>query len=100
MGRTTLSGHEPTRRSIHRLVSMFRCQLCQCVVPPKTPCQHLVLERRSKKYPYRSMANTFVRLNDKGKRKEYHTDDPGGEGQEVVKEIVVCPACAARNGQH
>lgn len=78
---------------------MFRCQLCQRVVPPHTPCQHLVLKRRSKEYPYRSRANSFVRTNDTGKRKEYHTDDPGGKGEEVVQEVIVCPACAVQNGQ-
>lgn len=78
---------------------MFRCQLCRCVVPPRTPCQRLVLKGRTKKYPYRSRANTFVRTTETGKRKEYHTDDPGGEGQEIVQEVIVCPSCAARNGQ-
>jgi hypothetical protein len=78
---------------------MFRCQLCQCVVPPRTPGHRLTVEWRGKEYPYRSQANTFVRLNEKGKRKEHHTDDPGGEGQEVVREVIVCPACAARNGR-
>jgi hypothetical protein len=79
---------------------MYRCQLCQCVVPPRTLCHHLVLKRRSKAYPYRSRANTVVRITEAGKRKEYHTDDPGGQGQEVVQEVIVCPACAAQNGQH
>ena len=78
---------------------MFRCQLCQAVVPPRTPCHHVILDRRRKVYPYRSGANTFVRTNESGKRKEYHTDDPGGEGHEVIREVIVCPACAARNGQ-
>lgn len=78
---------------------MFRCQLCQRVVPPRTPCHHLILKRRSKEYPYRSRANSFVRINETGKRKEYHTDDPGGRGEEVVPEVIVCPACAAQNGQ-
>jgi len=78
---------------------MFRCQLCQCVVPPGTPRQHLILKRRSKKYPYRARANKFFRTTDAGKRKEYHTDDPGGEGQETVQEVFVCPDCAARNGR-
>jgi hypothetical protein len=78
---------------------MFRCQLCQRVVPPHTPCEHLVLRRRRKEYPYRSRANPFARTNEAGKRKEYHTDDPGGEGQEVVVEVIVCPNCAAQNGQ-
>lgn len=77
---------------------MFRCQLCQRVVPPRTP-QRAILQTRPKKYPYRSMANTFVRTNDVGKRKVFHTDDPGGEGQEIVKELIVCPDCAAKNGE-
>jgi hypothetical protein len=75
---------------------MFRCQLCRCVVPPRTPCQHIVLKRRSKKYPYRSNANSFVRTTATGKRKEYHTDYPGGEGQEIVEEVMACPDCAAQ----
>ncbi len=79
---------------------MFRCQLCRRVVPPRTPCHHVVVKRRSKKYPYRSQANFFVRLNDAGKRKEYHTDDPGGEGQEIVQVVIACQECALRNGQH
>src|SRR5262249_24481859 len=78
---------------------MFRCQLCQCVVP-HTPCQRLVLIRRNKKYPYRSRANvvTRQRANDKKPKREYR-DDPAGEGQEIVREVIVCPDCAARNGQ-
>ena len=78
---------------------MFRCELCRCVVPPRTACQRLVLQWRTKKYPYRSRANTFFRTNEAGKRKEHHTDDRGGEGREVVKEVIVCPECAARNGR-
>jgi hypothetical protein len=57
------------------------------------------VKRRSKEYPHRSRANSFVRINDAGKRKEYHTDDPGGEGQEIVLEVIACPECATRNGQ-
>jgi hypothetical protein len=58
-----------------------------------------VLKRRRKEYPCRPRANAFLRSNEAGKRKEYPTDDPGGEGQEVVEEVIVCPACAARNGR-
>jgi hypothetical protein len=72
--------------------------MCQGVVPPRTKAQRVVLTRR-KKYPYRSQANTFVRLTETGKRKTFHTDDPGGEGEEIVKEVLVCPDCARRNGQ-
>jgi hypothetical protein len=79
---------------------MFRCQLCQCVVPPRTPSQRLVVKRRGKEYPYRSRANVVVRrpATDK-KPKKVYVDDPGGEGQEIVQEVIVCPACAARKGQ-
>jgi hypothetical protein len=78
---------------------MFRCQLCQCLVPPRTPCQHLVLKRRSKKYLYRSRANVVV-VHEAGKKpKKEYRDDPGGDGQEIVKEVIVCPACAVKNGQ-
>jgi hypothetical protein len=57
-----------------------------------------VLKRRRKLYPFRSKANTFVRM-ERRKRKVHHANDPGGEGQEIVTEVIVCPACAARNGQ-
>jgi hypothetical protein len=78
---------------------MFRCQLCQCVVPPRTPCQHLILKNRSKKYPYRSRANVVAVNEPHKKPKKEYRDDPGGQGQEIVKEVIVCPACAARKGQ-
>jgi hypothetical protein len=79
---------------------MFRCPLCQRVVPPRTPAQRLVVRQRRRAYSYRYRANSFVRTNETGKRKEYHTDDPGGEGQEIVAEVTACPECAARNGHH
>src|SRR5262249_30673384 len=99
-GAQPLAGPEPPRRSSHRLTVMFRCQLCQWVVPPRTPSQRLVLQRRGKKYPHRSRANIVVRQreDDKKPKKEY-VDDPGGAGQEIVREVTVCPACAARNGR-
>ena len=78
---------------------MFRCQLCQCVVPARTPCQYLVVKRRPKEYPYRSRANVFVRTNEAGKRKEQHTDDPGGQGQEIAKEVMICPTCASQKAE-
>ena len=33
------------------------------------------------------------------KTKKEFRDDPGGVGQEIVKEVIVCPACSAKNGQ-
>jgi hypothetical protein len=72
---------------------MFRCELCSCVVPPRTRVRRLVLDRRTRQYPARSKANLVVQDG-----KKHHTDDPGGKGQEAAREVLVCPACAGRHG--
>jgi hypothetical protein len=72
---------------------MFRCQLCSCVVPPGTAARRLVIDRRPKQYPSRSRANVVIRRG-----KVHHTDDPGGEGHETVREVMVCPYCAREYG--
>ncbi|MBI1918419.1 MAG: hypothetical protein HYS12_27325 [Planctomycetes bacterium] len=79
---------------------MFRCQLCDCVVPAGTTAHRLVLATRPRKYPFRRDANCIVRLNEKGKRKEKFIDDPGGAGYESAREVLACPACAARHNGH
>src|SRR5262245_58792762 len=56
--------HEPSRGSPKRLNFMYRCQLCQCVVPPRTPANHLVVKWRSTDYTKRARANSFVRKNE------------------------------------
>jgi hypothetical protein len=71
---------------------MFRCQLCWCAVGPRTAAAHLVVEKRARRYSLRTRANLVVR-----KHKKHHTDDPGGNGQEIVREVLVCPACARRH---
>ena len=76
---------------------MYRCQLCQAVVPPGTPAHRVVLERRVKQYPYRPRANVVVIPPKDGKKKKTeYRDDPGGEGAEIVKEVTACPQCAAK----
>jgi hypothetical protein len=75
---------------------MYRCQLCGTVVPPHTPCHRLVVQTRPSRFPFRSDANRVVRLVN-GKRKEKRTDDPGGAGSQIVREVIACPRCA--NGQ-
>jgi len=95
-GRFTSSEHEPSRGKPKRLISMYRCQLCHCVVPPRTPAIHLVVKWRSTEYPSRPKVNTFVQT-ESNKRKVFHSDDPGGHGQEIVQEVIVCPECAATN---
>lgn len=63
------------------------------VVSPHTCVRPLVLNRRTGHYPARPKANLVVRDG-----KKHHTEDPGGKGQEAIREVLVCPACASRNG--
>ena len=71
---------------------MFKCQLCGRLSGPRVPESRVVIETRHKVYPYRKQANVYWFDGDKIKR-----DDPGGEGQEIVKEISVCPGCAEKH---
>ena len=73
---------------------MFVCQICGGVVPPRTPAIRIVTSRRHKQYPFRSRANLLYRPDSSGKVKEYFTDDPGGTGWEIAREILSCPRCA------
>ncbi len=75
---------------------MYRCQKCGIVVPAGTPCQRMVVQTRTVAFPFRSRANRVVRLVN-CKAKEKYTDDPGGKGPQVLREVNLCPACA--NGQ-
>lgn len=67
------------------------------MVPAGTTAHRVVLATRPRKYPFRSRANRIVRLNENGKRKEKFIDDPGGAGRESAREVIACPACAARH---
>jgi hypothetical protein len=73
---------------------MYRCQLCGTVVPPRTPCHRLVVQTRPAQYPFRHAVNRVMHL-DKGKWKEKYTDDPGGTGETIQRELNACPSCAA-----
>jgi hypothetical protein len=77
---------------------MFRCSLCSRVAPPRTPVHHLVVASRRRHYPHRSRANVVRRWEKDRKKKEYHTDDPGGDGVEIVREVMICPECARKQG--
>jgi hypothetical protein len=53
----------------------------------------VVLVKRIRQYPPRAKANLVVR-----EKKEHYTDDPGGSGREIAREVLVCPECARRHG--
>jgi hypothetical protein len=65
--------------------------VCHTIVPAKTPATRVVIETRYKRYPVRPKA---WRVKHEGKIK--FMDDPGGEGYEIAREVLVCPACAAQ----
>ena len=69
---------------------MYKCQICQQIVPPKTPCSRVVLKTRKKFYPMRAKAYR----GSTGKFLD-RRDDPGGVGIEAVIEVNACPTCAS-----
>lgn len=77
---------------------MFRCQLCQTVVPAGVQAQKLVVTTRSKTYPARG-GERSSRGGFRGRGRRFAPPAPydkGGEGQEIVREASVCPACAEK----
>lgn len=63
-------------------------------MPPRTPATRIVVQTRLVQFPYRVKANRVFRLDEAGKRKEREIDDPGGTGQQIVRELTACPTCA------
>ena len=78
---------------------LFRCQICSRVVPPGTRAQRVVCETRDKVYPFRIKVNRYVMKNGKISRDRDQIpiglDDPGGRGEEIVREALACLECAA-----
>jgi len=79
----------------------YRCQNCGARIPPNNPAFRKVVETRAKTYPRRPKTNRFVRQErripwpEKWQKEGGFilTDDSGGVGQEVVKEVLVCARC-------
>lgn len=68
---------------------MFRCG--ECKQNSSGSANRKVTRARNKTYPERKAAN-LVTLKDGSRR---FTDDPGGKGWEIVKEILICSDCFA-----
>ncbi|MEO8394669.1 MAG: hypothetical protein ABI700_16865 [Chloroflexota bacterium] len=73
---------------------MYKCQVCQQVIPANTKSHRVVVETRVREYPSRPFAN---RLKMGGKLT--YTHDRGGMGREIVREITACPKCADNHYQ-
>lgn len=76
----------------------FKCGICETQIKPKEKAYRIVTETREVTYPYREGANTFFRsekIDDvwiKGKIEK--SDDPGGKGIQIAKEVLACKSCA------
>lgn len=68
---------------------MYRCKLCNTIVPANTSARRVVVETRPAEYPSRPKAHT-----QRVGRKAKHFDDPGGAGYEIAKEALACRSCA------
>ena len=78
---------------------MFRCQKCGTIVPANVRAHKIVVATRPKTYEPRGQDPSerrgrprFQRGRRIRKRKPY---DKGGQGTEIVRELAVCPKCAA-----
>ena len=82
---------------------MFVCQMCACVVGPRIPVTRVAV-KRYKTYPYREKANRKIKVISKEYLKSLGTvaywylkkDDPGGEGWELERELLVCKKCGGK----
>jgi len=79
---------------------MFRCQKCSTVVAAKVRSTKIIVASRPRTYEPRGQdpserrgrVSRFRRGRRVRKRKPY---DKGGQGTEIVRELSVCPKCAA-----
>ena len=69
---------------------MYICENCNKLVGPNIPSQQYPLKLRKKIYPFRANANQY---KQPGRNEKKKTNDPGGVGFELEKEIAVCPNC-------
>lgn len=70
---------------------MFRCHFCAVCTPARTKAVRVSIAARTRHYPRRPDANPAAHDGKRG-----FSDDPGGAGYEIVREVLACPACAAR----
>lgn len=72
--------------------------MCERIVEPGTRAAKVVVQTRTKTYEPRGRApdargNRFSR----GRRTTRPNYDKGGEGTEIVREVMACPDCEAKH---
>lgn len=74
---------------------MFRCQMCDTVVPAGTRANKVVVASRPRTYASRGGGD---RGNFRGRfREPQPAFDKGGTGREIVRELSVCDNCAKQH---
>ena len=78
---------------------MFRCQICEKVVEPGVRAAKLVVQTRPKTYEPRGRQPDARGFRSRGPRRSTRGGnyDKGGEGREIVREVMVCPDCEAQH---
>ena len=79
---------------------MYKCQICNCIVPPGVRCCKYVEKTRRKDYPFRHKANPgYISKNGlsvKSHKSRDRANDNGGTGWEIARELNCCPKCLAK----
>lgn len=74
---------------------MFRCQMCDTVVPAGTRANKVVVASRPRTYASRGGGE---RGGFRGRFREPRPEfDKGGTGREIVRELSVCGNCAKQH---
>ena len=68
---------------------MFICQNCKRQSQRGLKMQRRVVETHPRVYPYRAEANRYHEPS------KTYPADPGGKGEEIVKELAVCLTCVS-----
>ena len=75
--------------------AMYRCEKCGVCPPARTPCKKVVTRKIRFLHPERPYAIKVI-VEKNGKKKTAWIPDPGGWGDQIVKETKMCPTCATR----
>jgi len=69
---------------------MFQCGICKEQSKPGQKAHHIVVEQRAVTYPPRQQAHLYKDAMGKWMKR----DDPGGQGTEIVREVLAHEKCA------
>ena len=73
---------------------MYRCEFCGKNSKPNASCHKVVEATRMHRHPFRAKVQQRWVLDKNNRYKLEWTDDPGGLGPQIVREIDACVDCA------